>query len=301
MSDEHSSHHLHAAADLDVNNHSDELHSSGLAPICVEDIDGHSHSHSNLSSGSSSVVPLLEKNASSAANIHHLLHHIHNFHQIARRRAELLVYMALTLVYFGVACTLFGANFLSQDFIEANFYLAFHYAEFWSAFLFTLLEAFILVESGIFGVSSWMELAMLGVVGLNIVSSFVAALLFTFSPETFERPSHYVEYASQITVTLANFIFIARSPSRKKLKSTKYRVWLAVQIAFASVLFVASIIKVLVFTSVIETAIEPERAAHFFEFTGEMVNSLWAFFFALTLFKKLAESQKDHENLLKNE
>jgi hypothetical protein len=94
--------------------------------------------------------------------------------------------MGLTLIYFGVACTLFGANFSDQTFIEENMYLPFHYTEFWSAFLFTLLEAFILVSAGLFAFDSKSQRFFLVIIALNVVSSFVAALLFTFSPEHFE-------------------------------------------------------------------------------------------------------------------
>ncbi len=90
----------------------------------------------------------------SANRIHHLLHHLHNFHQVSRRRTELLVYMGLALIYFAVATTLLAANFNDQEFIEANYFLAFHYTEFWSAFLFTLVEAFIFVSAGMFGFES---------------------------------------------------------------------------------------------------------------------------------------------------
>ena len=59
--------------------------------------------------------------------------------------------MLLILIYFGVATTLLAANFQPQEVIEEDFYLPFHYAEFWSAFLFTVLEAFILYTSDVLG------------------------------------------------------------------------------------------------------------------------------------------------------
>jgi hypothetical protein len=59
-----------------------------------------------------------------------------------------------------------------------------------------------------------------------------------------------------------------------------------------------SILKLLFYTSVIATEMEPERASHFFEFTGEMVNSAWAFIFALQVFAKLSNAQEHHNLLL---
>jgi hypothetical protein len=102
-------------------------------------------------------------------------------------------YMGLALIYFGVAATLLGGNSFEQDFIEENYYLIFHYTEFWSAFLFTLVEAFILVSADVITFDSMLQRLVLVVVALNVVSSFVAALLFTFMPIVFERPSHYIE------------------------------------------------------------------------------------------------------------
>ena len=203
--------------------------------------------------------------------------------------------MGLTLIYFGVACTLLGANFNDQEFIEEHYYLPFHYAEFWSAFLFTLVEAFIFVSAGVFGFTTWFQRIFMVIVASNVVSSLVAALLFTFSPEFFERPAHYVEYASQITVTLANFIFIF--PNRKSYKPLVF----AFSFVLACVLLVCAILKLIFYVDLIATEVGPERASHFFEFTGEMVNSLWAFIYALTVFMSLSASQERHSLNLKDE
>lgn len=81
--------------------------------------------------------------------IHRLMHHLHEYYLSTRRRTELLIYMLLVLVYFGVSAALLGANMYDQEFIEANYILPFHLAEFWSQFLFAVLEAFILGESKI--------------------------------------------------------------------------------------------------------------------------------------------------------
>lgn len=62
---------------------------------------------------------------------------------------ELLIYMILICIYFACVTTLLAANNFDQDFIEANYFLPFHYTEFWTAFLFTLLEAFILVSADV--------------------------------------------------------------------------------------------------------------------------------------------------------
>ncbi len=133
------------------------------------------------------------------------------------------------------------------------------------------------------------------IVASNIVSSFVAALLFTFAPTHFERPAHYIEYASQITVTVANFAFIL--PGYREGKRSVFVVSIVLQCA----LLAAAIVKLLFYVSVIESSIGPERSSHFFEFTGEMVNSMWAFVFAFAVFLKLTKSQEQHDTTLKND
>ncbi len=160
------------------------------------------------------------------------------------------------------------------------------------------------------------------IVFINIVSSLVAALLFTIGLQLFERIAHYIEYASQITgaswldarsvvliciahatlphacaVTLADFIFIFNSPNGTIDCSAS----VVFQLLFASTLVVASVLKVLFYTGTITVAMGNERSSHFFEFTGEMANSAWAFFFALTRFAELSATQKDHDTRLKND
>jgi hypothetical protein len=257
--------------------------------ICIEDIDGHSH-HVHVEPEAS----LNTTNDDNTNRIHHLLHHLHNYHELTRRRTELLVYMGLTVIYFGVAATLLGANFNDQEFIEANYYLPFHYAEFWSAFLFTLVEAFILISAGVFTFKTSIEGVFMLIVGLNVASSLVAALLFTFAPFIFERPAHFIEYGSQITVTLANFIFILHHRPSSKVS-------LIIQLSIASIMVVVSILKIIFYTDTITVEMGPERASHFFEFTGEMANSAWAFVFAFSQFARLTKLQEAHNQKLKDE
>jgi hypothetical protein len=132
--------------------------------------------------------------------------------------------------------------------------------------------------------------------------------------------SHYIEYGSQILVTTSNFIFIL--PSRKTTKKG----WFVFQVVLASCLVVArfaskkfcslldlflciffvsfvcnSILKLVFYTDTIMTEIGPERSSHFFEFTGEMVNSMWAFIFALKVFATLSAAQDRHNTMLAKE
>ena len=279
------------------NDESRPLLHHGKGSVCDLAIDGHSHNHQPSSDGNINLVDGQSDSSSSAASmirIHHLLHHLHNYHQVSSRRMMLLVYMGLTLIYFGVASTLLAANFNDQEFIEERFRLPFHYTEFWSAFLFTLVEAFIIVSADL-AFKSMIEIGMVVVVGINVVTSIMAALIFTFEPDTFERTAHFIEYSSQITVTCANFIFIWNS---RELSSRKV---VYAQYGFASFLLIMAVLKFVFYTDAISVPMGGERSSHFFEFIGEMCNSLWAFIFALFQFVSLSKAQLQHDHRLKDE
>jgi hypothetical protein len=223
--------------------------------------------------------------------IHRLLHHLHEYHLAVRQRTELLFYILLVVMYFGVSAALLGANFYDQVVIEEHYLLPFHLAEFWSQFLFSILEAFILVAANILDVGTVGKFFQLLLVALNVILTLIAALLFTFSPLLFERPAHYIEYVAQITLTLANFVFIFQL-DRKTIAWKRFRV---VEIVVVSILLVLAIVKLLLFIPVIHTSIGPERSSHFLEFIGEMGNALFAFSFAFLLFLDLKNVEKKHD------
>jgi hypothetical protein len=222
--------------------------------------------------------------------IHQLLHHLHEYHLAVRKRTELLLYMLLVVMYFGVSAALLGANFYDQTVIEKNYLLPFHMAEFWSQFIFAILEAFILVAANILDVGTIGKFSQLMLVALNIVLTLVGALLYTFSPLLFERPAHYIEYVVQITLTLANFIFIFQIDC----KTINWRRFRVIEILVATVLLILGILKLFLFIPVIHTSISPERSSHFFEFIGEMGNAMFAFSFAFLLFLDLKNVEKQH-------
>jgi hypothetical protein len=200
--------------------------------------------------------------------------------------------MLLILVYFGVASSLLGANCLSQTVIESELYIPFHMAEFWSAFLFALLEAFILLASNVLSVeSTWQKLQVL-LVGFNVVATLTPALLFIYSSELLEVPAHYMEYGAQITIAATNFIFISQQVAGSSNSWRKFRV---MEFVFAMVVFAMAILKLLFFVPLIEVEMEAERASHFFEFIGEMANSLFALLFAFLMFLDLERRIKEHK------
>jgi hypothetical protein len=233
--------------------------------------------------------------------IHVLLHHLHDHKALAVRKFALLIYMFLIVIYFAVCATLLGANCQEQSVIEATYYLPFHMVEFWGAFIFAVLEAFILVTIEVLSLADNKLAGLL--VGLNVVAAFVAALLFSFSPQLYEVPAHYIEYSVQITLTGANFIFIFVLPMATK-DNPMWKMWARFRVAevvVVAVLLLCAILKLLFYTSVIPVGMGPERASHFFEFTGEMANSVFAFAFSFILYLDLTLRQREHDEKMKHE
>lgn len=118
---------------------------------------------------------------------------------------------------------------------------------------------------------------------INVVSAVTAAALLTLDPSMFEVPAHYIEYASQFTVTLmdAFFMVVPRNGSnnlrRSQQRSVGDRIPIWTQQCFFVLLLVADVAKIILYTGIIPTAIGTERSTHYVEFTVELLNSLWAF------------------------
>lgn len=245
------------------------------------------------------LQPIAEAN-NYGQKIHSLLHHLRDHQSSARRRVELLVYMFLIVIYFGILASLLGANFQPQSVIEETYFIPFHMLEFWGAFAFAVLEAFILVSIGVLDVEHHWYAALL--VAINICATLVAAILFSFDPEAYEFISHLIEYSAQITLTAANFLFIFLLP--RQPTSTLVQTWKRfriVEIVVVACFMVVAILKFLVYLSVIVTDMEPERAAHFFEFTGEMANAVFAFVFAFLLYADFRAVEHAHDHQMKLE
>ncbi|KAL3905756.1 MAG: hypothetical protein SGILL_009547 [Bacillariaceae sp.] len=204
--------------------------------------------------------------------------------------------MGLILIYVAIVSSLLAANNLSQDLIEERYFAPFHYTEFWSAFVFTLLEAFILIGDSALAFQTTWEMCMLYLLGFNVVTSLIAAMLFTLHPETYEETSHLIEYASQIAVTMVDFVFIFQGSdgvgSPLQLGSSQYsnkkRVPIFAKVAFATLLLIMDIFKFLFYLDIIPTRIGEERSSHYLEFVGELLNSLWAFVYAKDLYVHLS-------------
>lgn len=212
--------------------------------------------------------------------------------QIDSSVAKMTAY-ALQAVLFGAfQLALLGINFQSQEYIETVIFYPFHLGEFWAIFLFTLLEAFILTTSGalelVDQLGRW-RYVYYATMGVNIVLTFVAAVLLSMDDETFEGPAHFIEYGAQIPIALIDAVFILQQHLlASKAQSISPLSFAVLKSALTSaggllslVVFIASILQLFAYTEVFEVSIPGEQVAHFFEFPIEFINASIALWFAV--------------------
>jgi hypothetical protein len=203
-------------------------------------------------------------------------------------------YALLSLLFGGFQIALLIINFQSQQYIEDHIFLPFHLGEFWAIFLFTLLEAFILTTAGVIDASHvptphgrfvYLYLATLA---LNILLTFVGAVLFTMDPERFERPAHLIEYIAQIPIAFIDIVFVIQRGLVDEAGRAVALSWASFRAAIgglagvvAVLIFILSIIQLFAYDSIIVVNMPGEQVAHFFEFPIELVNAAFALWFAL--------------------
>jgi len=204
-----------------------------------------------------------------------------NDYQTAKTNQNIiLIYILLILVYAALQLALLGVNFQSQEFIEENYYLVFHLLEFWAVFIFTLIEAFVLLFTGQLSMTNKFQT---GLLLFNIVVTFVAVMMFSIYPDFYEVTSHYIEYSVQILITLVDFVFIiGNSFGKDAEKNNSFYKFRWAQIIIASLVFALSWVQIFIYNGSLPVTIEPERAAHFCEFSTEFFNAMFAFMYAMS-------------------
>lgn len=210
---------------------------------------------------------------------------------IRKRQKRLLLAMSLILPYIGLVIALLVANNYDQETVIERFYfLPFHRYEFWGSVYFALVEGYVLLvaDDSFLTMDQTSQSILVHLLSINIVSSTVAAALFTLNPSIFEVPAHFIEYSAQLTVTLidAFFMLLPRNGSKHLRDSRKMgdRIPIRVQQCYFVLLVLADIAKFVLYTKLIPTAIGKERSSHYVEFTVELLNSLWAFMYIKDLY-----------------
>lgn len=182
-------------------------------------------------------------------------------------------------MYISLNIALLGANFKDRHYLEEHYSLIFHQLAFWGLFVFTILEAFLLFTSETIQFDS-NSMSQPLVMLFNVLTTFAAAILFTIHPTTFEVPSHYLEFSIQIVITLVNFIFIWNNIRSKTNRTILYR-YRYLEATVAVLLVCLAIFQLLLYSGLLKTKTDGERAAHFCEFVNEIFNGLFALFFAV--------------------
>lgn len=201
-----------------------------------------------------------------------------------RKKLMLSLMLFYIIIYFFCCLTLLIANCQPPEIIDSKYNVPFHMLDFWGSFGFALIEAAILVTADMVEIGSFRYF----IVAINIGTTLIAAVLFSFNPEFWEIPCHWIEFSAQIFITLSDILFIFHQ--FKKAENNilyKFRFWeLGLVLFFA----LGAVMKLLIFGEVIRMGIDAEQAAHFFEYSGEMVNTIFAFVFTLVMYKECKEN-----------
>lgn len=149
----------------------------------------------------------------------------------------------------------------------------FHLLEFWKTSLFTVLELFLLAsiefEGGILSYTAAV---------INIVLTFVAAILVTIDTEEFEVTAHYFEYTAQVLIVPMDFVFILNeiqgadpwAKVKKIFKPREVSPKLLLLSIFTFVVFLASVVLLAVY------AVDPgrfDKFSHYMEAAIETANA----------------------------
>lgn len=287
-------------------NHHNHSHQQGL----------HRH-YADLPNDKLEAFVVNESSPLTAHTLHQVAHDIHEFNLLKERLSYFSIYILAIVLFMGLNGALLLANLPSQQFIEDHYAFMFHMLSFWGVFLFTLVEAALLISTGVASLSSISEGGTTGnrisgyfsiVILVDVVFSFVSALLYTMDPEFFEVPSHYLEYSIQIPISCVNLMFVEdrildRQRSGDKLcattsmneriptvkddsSSTAKTGFFSIRnidwVDFPSLIPVAlSLLQLLLYSGILSTNMSPERASHFCEFLNELLNGMFALQYAL--------------------
>ena len=113
--------------------------------------------------------------------------------------------------------------------------------------------------------------------------TLIALILFLFNGEFWETPAHWIEYAVQLLVTLTGFAFIFGNQDKTSVLY-KFRY---LEVGLVAISFVMAVLKLTVYGEVIELEVGEERGAHYFEYTGEMFNDVFALVFTVIRYQSI--------------
>lgn len=246
---------------ISINNHSDHH----LAPPSTHD-------------ANDLILPLAAANDSESFGRQYFSYY-HTERLLREERTKrnfFMLYIFAIIVYLGLNIALFCANLQPYHIIEHNYSLAMHLPEFWGVFVFSLLEALILISTK--NIDNKLQSAF---VTFNVCAAFVFATLFTIDPDIFDTVVHECEYGLQVLLTLANFLFITSDPANPLYK---YR---RIELTIGVLVFLLSLFQVLLYNGAFpfaRTADQEEHYSHSIEYATESFNAVYAVLYAIAIF-----------------
>ncbi|TNV80101.1 hypothetical protein FGO68_gene10615 [Halteria grandinella] len=207
----------------------------------------------------------------------------HRYNNFKNSFRLLQFFLVVIVLNFFQNSALLIANFNDQEVIEEEFYWGFHVLDFGQSFAFAFVEAIVLIKCGVItfqtggAFTTLRSIFSYAMLMINVGGTLVAFILFLFKAEFWEVPAHWIEYSVQCCVILTSFVFIFGSQDKTSV-IYKYR-YLEAVIITATLVF--CIMKLFFYGEVIEVEMGGERAAHFFEYPGEMFNDVFAFLFTV--------------------
>lgn len=192
------------------------------------------------------------------------------------RNGPWLFYIIAISVFIAINIGMFIINTNDHDFIESVI-VPFHLIEFWAVFFFTVLDLAIIYSKGISSESTLKDYIFSIVSILNVILTFIPAMMVTIALEHFEDDAHWLEYSAQIPIICVDLIFFSR-PSRGEAQYGQKMF----RFLFVIFLLLGSIVQLILFAHIADY--DKEIFAHFCEFILEGLNACVALYYCVLVF-----------------
>lgn len=194
----------------------------------------------------------------------------------AFRSGPWLFYIIALSVFIAINVGMLVINSSDTDFIETVL-LPFHLIEFWAVFFFTLLDLAIIYSKGMSSGNTFKDVIFAIISILNIVLTFIPAMMVSIALEHFEDQAHWIEYSAQIPIICVDLIFFS-----KPKKGEDHYAQKLFRFLFVIFLLIGSIVQLILFSHVADY--NKEVYAHYCEFTLEGLNACVALYFCILVF-----------------
>jgi hypothetical protein len=190
-----------------------------------------------------------------------------------QRRSQVNFWLALiSLLCCGVFIVLIVLNYTLNNASEPPNVsdTTFHRIEFWTTFLYALVDAYALVNSPKTMISIWENPNALKILFFfNVVAALTPAFLITIDLEYFEKISHEIEYLNEFSLSFVSFILLGSLVGQKKDGSPR-----------GSALLVSGSV-IVAGTTLLVYNLGYEEYAHYLEFLVNIFTCLITFWFCM--------------------